>query len=366
VAHLTEGTLRRMADDPDARSGADAAHLEGCAECKGRFKDISDDARSIATLLAVPEARVDVERAFERVTSDRKSRPALVRFPIPGSSTRRLQLAFVAAIAAVALAVVAFTFSGFFFQPTTVKTVPVTVADMQALSQLADYGTLTWTKQPQFQVATSAADASAMANGLQLPVVSNLPDGVSKTVTYGAMSEAQATFTFSADKAQAAAASHGKTLPTMPKGIDGATLTITVGPAVGEIYGNLPQNGNANSSSNITLPQLIVARSIVPSATSTQVTVAQLEAYILDQPGISAELKAAINAIGDPSTTLLIPIPVQYATSKDVTVQGVPGVALGDNTGVGSGVVWVKGGSVYVVAGSIKQTDAITIADNLK
>ena len=364
MAHLTEGTLRRMADDPDARSGADAGHLEGCAECGARLKDISDDARSIASLLAVPDATVDVGRAFERVVSDRKSQPALVRFPISGSSGRPFRLAFVAAIAAVALVVVAFTFNGFFFKPTTVKTVPVTVADMQALSQLGEYGTMTWTKQPQFQVATNAADASVIAGGLKAPVVATLPAGVSTTVTYGAMSEAEATFTFSADKAKAAAASHGKTLPALPKGMDGATLTITVGPAIGEIYGNL-QQGSAGSSS-LNLPQLIVARSTAPTAKSTQVTVAQLEAYILDQPGISPELKKAIKAMGDPSTTLLIPIPVEYATSKDVTVQNVPGVALGDNTGVGSGVVWVKGGSVYVVAGSIKQNVAIDIANNLK
>ncbi len=366
MAHLTEGTLRRMVDDQDARSGADAAHLEACSECDARFKSISDDARSIASLLAVPDANVDIARAFDGVARAPKARPALgFRIPIFSPAPRPVKLAFAAALAAVALVVVAFASNGLFFQPSTVKTVPVTVADMQALSQLADYGTVTWTKQPQFQVATSASDASAMAGGMQPPVVSNLPAGVSTTVSYGAMSEAEATFTFSADKAKAAAARQGKTLPTMPKGIDGATLTITVGPAVGEIFGNL-QQPKSDGSNSINLPQLVVARSAVPTARSTQVTVSQLEAYILDQPGISPELKNAIKAVGDPSTTLLIPIPVQYATSKDVTVQGVQGVALGDNTGIGSGVVWVKGGSVYVVAGSIKQQDAITIANNLK
>jgi hypothetical protein len=190
------------------------------------------------------------------------------------------------------------------------------------------------------------------------------------------MSQAVFTFTFSAERASAAAAKYGKTLPTMPKGIDGATLTVTVGPAVGEVYGNLnqPSTGNQNGSnqqssgaSDINLPQLVVARSTSPTVKSTQVTVSQLENYILQQPGISDKLKNAIKAIGNPSNTLLIPIPVQYATSKDVTLQGgVHGVALGDNTGVGSGVVWVKDGSVYIVAGSIKQSDAIDIANNLK
>ena len=52
MAHLTEGTLRRMVDDPDVRTAADARHMESCAECQGRFKAVSDDARTIATLLA--------------------------------------------------------------------------------------------------------------------------------------------------------------------------------------------------------------------------------------------------------------------------------------------------------------------------
>ena len=365
MAHLTEGTLRRMVDDPDARSGADAAHLEGCPECQAQLKAVGEDARSIASLLAVPEARVDVGRAFERVVNNRKSQPALVRFPILRPSARPLTLAFVAAVAAVALVVVAFTFSGLFYNPTTVRTVPVTVADMQALSQLADYGTLTWTKEPQLQATTSAADASALAGGLKPPVVSKLPDGVSTTVTYGAMSEAVATFTFSAEKAAASAAAHGKTALKMPAGMDGATLTITVGPAVGEIYGELKQPSSSDPS-QINLPQLVVAKSVSPTAKSTQVSVTDLENFILAQPGISKELKAAINAIGDPSTTLIIPVPVEYATSTQITVQGVDGVALGDNTGVGGGVVWVKDGHVYVVAGSIKRDDAITIANNLK
>jgi len=356
-----------MVDDPDAKAGADAAHLEDCAECQARYKTVSDDARSISALLAVPEARVDVGSAFATVMRAPQAQPALgLRLPFMRPTTRPLTLAFVAAVAAAALVVVAFAANGFFFQPTTVKTVPITVADIQALSQLADYGTLTWTKQPQLQATTSAADAAAIAGGLQPPVVAQLPAGVSTTVTYGAMSEAQATFTFSAAKATAAAAAKGKTLPKMPSEMDGATLTITVGPAVGEIYGELSKPASGTESNQINLPQLVVARSASPKATATQVSLTQFEGYILAQPGISDQLKNAINAIGDPSSTLLIPVPVQYATATQVKVQDVDGVALGDNTGVGSGVVWVKNGSVYVVAGSIKQSDAINIANNLK
>ncbi len=83
MAHLAEGTLRRMVDDPDAKVGADASHLDGCAECQGRFQSIAGDASAVATLFAVPEAQVDVARAFARVSRAPAAQPALgLRFPI--------------------------------------------------------------------------------------------------------------------------------------------------------------------------------------------------------------------------------------------------------------------------------------------
>ena len=364
MTHLTDGTLRRMVDDPDARAGADAAHLAGCPECRARFDRISDDARSIATLLTVPDVHVDVSRAFAQVSRTPRSQPALVRLPVFRTPVRPMRLALVAAVMVAALSLVAFASAGLFFKPSTVVAVPVTVADMQALSQLADYGTVTWTQQPNLQVATSAADASAAAGGITAPVARNVPSGISTTITYGAMSEAKATFTFSAEKAQAAAAARGKTLPKLPAGMDGATLTVTVGPAVGEIYGDMQDN--ASSSNAINLPQLVIAKSAAPTVTATQVSAATLENYILSLPGISTELANAVRAVKDPTTTLLIPVPVQYASATQVDINGKNGVALGDNTGLGGGVVWIgKDGFVYVVAGSIKKDAAVSIAKTL-
>lgn len=367
MAHLNDGTLRRMVDDADARVGANADHLRACPECQSRLEAFATDARSIAALLAVPEAQVDVPRAFQRVRSAPAAQPRLgFRLPVARPGSRPAVLAFAALIAALALITTVIAQGINTYSPTTVQPVPVTMADMQALSRLADYGTLTWSKQPNLQVSTTAADAASVAGGLQPPVVSDLPKGVSTNVTYGAMPQAQAVFTFSAAKAAAAAASHGKTLPKLPAGMDGAQLTVTIGPAVGEIFGDVNKPGSTSGSGEANLPQLVVGVSNVPTATSTQVTVKEMIDYLLAQPGISPELASAVKAIKDPSTTLPIPIPVQFATSKTVTVRGVQGVALGDNTGVGAGVIWVQNGNVYVVAGTIKQSDAIAIANNLK
>jgi hypothetical protein len=353
-----------MVDDPDADNSADARHLETCADCQARYKTVASDARAIATLLAAPELKVDVASAFQRVRSAPAARPRFgFRMPVVRPGSRPLVLAFATAVAAVGLVVTAIAQGGI-FTPNTVEAVPVTVADMQSLSQLGEYGTLTWTTQPQLKIVTSAAEAQSIS-GLKPPTVKNLPAGVSTTVSYAATPKAEAVFTFSKDKAAAAAARTGKTLPALPSGIDGATMTVTVGPAVAEIYGTMTPPKSGSDAYLGGLPQLVVAASNAPVATSTKVSVKDLEDYLLTVPGISPELSNAIKAIGNPNSTLLIPVPVQFATSSKVTVQGASGVALGDNTGVGSGVIWVKGGVVYLVAGTVKQTDALKIANEL-
>lgn len=365
MAHLSDGTLRRMVDDPDAHTGADKRHLEACADCQARYSTVSGDARAIASLMTAPELKVDVASAFNRVRSAPSARPRFgFRLPVVRPGSRPFVLAFATAVAAIALLVTAIAQDSNTFTPQTLTPVPVTMADMESLSQLSAYGTISWTKQPQPQIVTSADEAHTIS-GLPVPKVASLPTGVSSTVTYAAMGQATAVFTFSTAKAAAAAAQAGKPLPALPAGIDGAKLTVTVGPAVAEIYGNISKPAAGSDITQANLPQLIVGETTAPVATSSQVTVVQFENYLLSQPGISPELKAAIKAIGDPSTTLPIPIPVQFATSSTITIQGVQGLALGDNTGVGAGVIWIKHGVVYGVVGTIKRDDAVDIANHL-
>ncbi len=363
MAHLSEGTLRRMFDDPDALGGSDRRHYATCADCQARYAGLADDARAVATMLAVPDLKVDADAAFKRVQAAPEARPRFgFSLPIFRPVSRPMFAGVVATVAIAALVVTAFANILPVFQPKTVEPVPITVGDMETLSQLSDYGTLTWSKQPKPEIVLSAAEA-AKVSGLHVPVVGTLPAGVSTTVTYAAMPQSVAVFTFDADKAAAAAAKSGKALPALPANMNGATLTVTVGPAVLEVFGNL-QNG-ASSGSEINLPQLIVAASTAPVVTSTQVTAKQLEAYLLSVPGLSPQLAATIRSIGDPTTTLLVPVPIQYATSSKVKVQGVQGVALGDNTGAGSAVIWIKNGTVYGVVGVLKQSEVLSIANQL-
>jgi hypothetical protein len=363
VAHLSDGTLRRKLDEAGSLTESENRHYSACAECQSRYATLADDAGVVAAALAVPDMKVDVASAFSRVSAAPAQPRFGLRLPIVRPASRPV-MGVLAAAAVILALVVTGVAQGLFFQPQRVQVVPVSIADLQSLNGLGDFGTLAWTTKPSPQLVNSAAEA-ATVSGLHVPVVGKLPNGVSSNVTYAAMPAAVGVFTFDAAKASASAAKAGKTLPKMPAGMDGSKLTVTVGPAVVEIFGNLGAGTGADAS-QLSLPQLVVGASSAPVVTSSGVSTQQLENYLLSLPGVSPKLAAAIRAVKDPSTTLPIPIPIEYATSSPVNVQGVSGVAVGDNTGLGAGVIWIKSGTVYGVVGSLKKDAILDIANGLK
>jgi hypothetical protein len=152
----------------------------------------------------------------------------------------------------------------------------------------------------------------------------------------------------------------------MPANIDGSRLFITGGPAVVQYLGDGAAPPPSSAAGPLgSLPKLIIAQGRGPTVQSDGVTVEQLQAYLLAQPGISPSLAAQIKAIKDPSSTLPIPIPVDMASSKPITVQGVQGVFVGDSTGLGSAVIWSKNGTVFGVAGTLSEGDILAVANSL-
>jgi len=358
-----------MYDEPLALSGAARRHYTGCVDCQARFQTVTEDARQAAVLLVAPAAEFDAARALGRL------RPA----PVPVTVRARLAPRWgrlwrpLVAVAAAAALVGLLFVTGVgdaaikIFEPTQVQPVPIpggAIESTGSLPNLDAYGTTKWTSQPSLHMAAAAATAAADSG---LPLLSpTLPASVSGLpVTYGVMNQATGSFTFSAAKAEAAAAKQGKTLPPMPAGMDGSTLYVTIGPAVAQIYGNLGTGKEGQPNPNA-LPKLVVGEMRVPVVTSTGVTVQQLKDYLLAQPGVSPQLAAAIRSIGDPTTTLPIPYPADLATAHPVTLRGgVQGVAIGDNTGLGYAVIWIKNGLVFGVAGSLSEGEVLGIANSL-
>ena len=102
-----------------------------------------------------------------------------------------------------------------------------------------------------------------------------------------------------------------------------------------------------------------------PTVASTGASLQDLEDYLLQLPGVSPQLAAEIKSIGDPSSTLPLPIPVDRASEHSVQVQGVQGVAVGDSTGIGSVVIWEKDGIIYGVGGTLSESQVLDVASSL-
>jgi hypothetical protein len=335
----------------------------------------------VEKLMAVPDRAVDSESALarirERIERERIAPRTQTTFmPIAGRWDSVLASAWVktaAAAAAVMLALVLLTVSGVaetiitLFEPKQVVAVPITAADFSTgAAGFQTYGTLTWSSPPRPYDVPNRSEAEK-ASGMKVLTPTELPPGTSAaTVRWGVMDRTTATFTFSATQTQAAAARLNRTPPPMPANIDGSKLFISGGPAVVQYY----EDGTAPKSASGTdpfasLPRLIVAQGKGPLVQSDGVTVEQLQQYLLAQPGVSPQLAAQIKAIKDPSSTLPIPIPVDMATSKQVTVQGVQGVFVGDSTGLGSALIWSKDGIVYGVAGTLTESQILAVANSL-
>jgi hypothetical protein len=392
VRHLSDGALRRLYDEPYSLDEETRAHYNDCADCQARFATVADDARHTMGLLAVPAATVDPAGALARVKARNGTGSGAPRLTLVRGGGRRLMIGGLAAavLAGVMVTTLAFTPLAAnlvkIFQPTQVTVVPVQASDFQGLSAFSNWGDVKGTSQGQLQQAETAAEAAKIAGLPAIHVDSNtLPASLRKApVSYSAVTQSSGTVTFN-DNA--------------PAKLRGSTLTLVAGPAEATLYGDLGRlqqgakntQGNAEGGGSTSAsggdtgagpsdadrqsiqqalsqvgPILAVAEMKSPQVSSTGASVADIKSALLAQPGLSPTLRSAISSIDSPSGNLPIPIPSGYVNSHNVKVQGVTGTAFGDSTGLGSAVVWIKGGKVYAVAGTVTEDQVLAVANGVR
>jgi hypothetical protein len=366
VRHLTEGMLRRVHDDRFAASNAERAHLAGCERCRQRMDRVSGDA-ALATRLFATDAggHAAVEPALAHVRRRLASGVTATSGALPAPRrirSRRWALGLVAApVLAVAL-VISANAAGWLsiFSPTTVAPISLTVGDVTGLPDLSGYGTMHVNNPDSHQVSDAAA--AAAATGLPVLRPSSLPADVPAQVRWDVIGTGSATFTLDSATANAAAAKAGRAAPQIPGNLDGASVTVNAGPAVVAVYGGSATPGDQLGAN---LPALIIGEGMRPTASTNGATLAQLEDFLVSQPGISPQLAAEIRAIGQPASTLPIPIIAGVMTSQTITIDNVQGVVTGDSTGLGTAVIWEKDGIVRVVAGALAKSEVVSIAESL-
>lgn len=250
------------------------------------------------------------------------------------------------------------------FEPKQVATIQVDPQQMRNVPDPSAYGTLTWISRPAWREVTDANSAAA-AVGFTPLVPSALPAGVPSTVRFGVMPEGKATFQFDEAKARDAAARVNATIPPMPATIAATTLTMSGGPAVMQQYGTAP-NVSPDRAAWGGNPPVMIVQAKAPVVTSNGATVDELRDYALAQPGIPPSVAAQIRAIGDPVRTMLIPVGLDVNDARPVTVRGTQGYLFGDDTGLGSAIVWLERGYVFGVIGSLKEADLIALVNGLR
>lgn len=371
MRHLDDGTLRRLVDDPAAISDSLQRHYASCDRCHRRYTEVFEDADAVSSMMSLPAVGVDSGSALhllqKRIAiAETKSRsvraPSLRRPAIRVRSSWRPAFATVGTLGILAIVFTVTPASSLaqnvlsVFQPSQVQSLQTTSAELASLRGLRVYGDLSRSPSTGATSVSNAAAASS-ASGMSVLVPDPSLSGVpASAATYSVIPASSQSFTFDAAKAQQHASSTGTTMPPMPAGLDGSTLTVSVGTTV------LTQYSGQSSE----LPQLVIGQMTAPKVSSSGVPLAEMENYVLSLPGVSPTLAAEIRSLGDASTTLPIPIPVDLANSRAVEVQGVHGVEVGDNTGLGAGVIWEKDGIVYAVGGTLTESQAVAIAQSLR
>lgn len=359
MRHPSDGTLRRLLDEPVGVADPDREHVADCPVCLTGLAAAQEDAVVSTRALDVP-TDPDLDAAWARLTQAvAADAPATVvplrRRPRWRGALRSPAVAAVGAVALVAGAGAAAAADWLqVFRTERIEAVTLTQADLVQLPDLTAYGTVEVVEEPEVRVVADAETAE-QETGLALLEVDDLPRGVTDTSTISVGGQLRAEFTFSAEQAAKAAEAEGEALPPPPAGLDGSRFRLVAGPGVAEVW-----------SADSGLPGLVVARAAAPTAFSSGTPFDTARDYLLDLPGMPDEVAAQLRGYSADGTTLPLPVPADEATASETEVDGVPATLLESRDGAFAAVVWVDEGVVTAVAGTLSTDEVLSVARSLR
>ncbi|PRX45175.1 hypothetical protein B0I33_110275 [Prauserella shujinwangii] len=358
MRHPTDGTLRRLLDEPAGVADADRRHVAGCPVCRSALAAVQEDAAAAGAALhaglTVDGADTDAgwHRLSREVASGRpRPRPAAAR-------TGRWRAALRSPVTAVVAVVALLTGAGAaaaanwlqIFRTEQIAPVTISQADLVALPDLSAYGEVETSGDVDLRQVAGRAEA-AEATGIPVPRVTALPRGVTGEPEYQVAGQVSAVFTFSAEKAARAAEAAGETLPAPPPGLDGSRFRLTGGPGFAAVWSE-PRG----------VPAMIVARAVAPSAYSEGIPFETARDYLLSLPGLPQDVASRLRGFSGAGTTLPLPVPDGLVTTSTADVGGAPATVLTSRDGLLAGVVWVDDGIVTAVGGPLTDDEVLSVA----
>ena len=185
--HPTDGTLRRLLDEPVGVADADRAHVAGCPTCLAELAQARSDAAVAAAAMTPSTAGIpDVDEGWRRLsaglTIDRARSvvpPVVVVRPRWGARLRTPVVAIAGVVLLMTGAGIAAAADWLpIFRTEQIAPVTITADDLVALPDLSAYGDVTVVDEPGVHPFADLA-AAAAETGLTVPQVAELPGGVS-------------------------------------------------------------------------------------------------------------------------------------------------------------------------------------------
>jgi hypothetical protein len=364
MPHVSSPVLRRIVDEPIAVPDRARRHLAGCDRCQADAAVVADNAALAARLLAAPRDisdDVDLEWILlaERLRQPGAAQRTVIRSPrrMPRLAGASLGTSTAVGAAVVAIGVGAAAALSSVYAPTHVAPLRLSASDAQAIAKIFGlspsdvsgslppsgsrklaFGDVSWSSAGQAQQVSTIAQASALTH-LPYSAPAALPAGVGSPSTIAVQPQVNATVTFS---------------QSAGPGIAGSTLQITGGPAMLVLYG-----GRSGGAGLTTLAIGVMER---PTASSTGATTSQLEKFLLSRPGLPSGLAQELRLIGNPGTTLPVPVPSGLSTQQ-TEIGGAPAVLVTEPADAATGVIWEsRDGVVHAVGGLLDSKDVLGVA----
>ena len=360
MSHPTEGTLRRLLDEPAAVGVPDRDHVTTCVQCRDLLDVIGAEARFASEVFSSPEGALDIAFGWQRlsaaatggaVASPMIRRPGRLRSVFGRPAVAGVAVAVVLAGAGTAAANDWFEI----FRTEQVAAVSISTADLNGLPDLRAYGNVAVIAEPNVHPAADAATAER-ESGLDIPQVGELPRGVSGEPSYQVGGEAVVEFTFSAERAARTAAAAGETLPPVPPGLDGSRVRLVAGPGVAAVWSE--QGG---------VPVLVVGRAVAPAAfSSSGVPFEVMRDYLLSLPGLPESVASSLRSLNADGSSLPLPVPAEYVSTSSADVEGAKATVLATRDGSTAAIVWVDDGVMTVVAGALASDEVLAVARGLE
>jgi hypothetical protein len=220
----------------------------------------------------------------------------------------------------------------------------------------------------EYQVVDDASQASQVAG---IPV--RLPADLGEPAKIEIQQGGKMSMTVDLARIQAVLEEIGRSDIQLPPEIDGAEVSVNIPVAVQASFGDcLYEEREFDPDSEAPMPKdctrLIQAASPEINA-PPGLDIAKLGQAFLEVAGMSPEKAAEFSQSVDWSNTLVIPVPSNIGSYKEVTVDGVPGKLVWNRQQPDEPeymLMWVKDGVVYGLAGRGEKEEALQIANSLQ